>query len=38
MGEHFETLTFYFPVVDGKHGELVMHWGKTEVPLRLDVP
>ena len=24
-----ETLTFYFPVVDGKHAELVLHWGTT---------
>ena len=27
-----ETLTFYFPVVDGKHAELVLHWGTTVVP------
>ncbi len=37
-GEHFETLTYYFPVVDAHHTELVMHWGTVEVPLELDVP
>ena len=35
---HMETLTFYFPVVDGKHAELVLHWGTTVVPLSIDVP
>lgn len=37
-GSHMETLAFYFPVVDGKHAELVLHWGTVVVPLRIDVP
>lgn len=37
-GEHMETLAFYFPVVDGKKSELVLHWGKVVVPLSLEVP
>ncbi len=37
-GSHMETLAFYFPVVDGKHAELVLHWGTTVVPLAIDVP
>jgi hypothetical protein len=37
-GEHMETLTFYFPLVDGKRAELVLHWGTTIVPLQIDVP
>ena len=37
-GSHMETLAFYFPVVDGKHAELVLHWGTTVVPLSIDVP
>jgi hypothetical protein len=37
-GTHMETLAFYFPKVDGKHAELVLHWGKTIVPLEIDVP
>jgi uncharacterized Zn-binding protein involved in type VI secretion len=37
-GGHMETLAFYFPVVDGKHAELVLHWGTVVVPLAIDVP
>jgi len=37
-GEHMETLAFYFPVVDGKSAELVLHWGTVVVPLAIDVP
>jgi hypothetical protein len=37
-GMHMETLAFYFPKVDGKHAELVLHWGKTIVPLQIEVP
>jgi hypothetical protein len=37
-GQHMETLTFYFPVVDGRRAELVLHWGKVVVPLQLEVP
>jgi hypothetical protein len=34
-GPHMELLTFTFPDVDGMTGELVMHWGTTVVPLRI---
>jgi hypothetical protein len=37
-GSHMETLAFYFPVVNGKHAELVLHWGTVVVPLGIDVP
>lgn len=37
-GSHMETLAFYFPVVDGKKGELVLHWGTVVVPVTLEVP
>ncbi len=37
-GPHMELLTFYFPDVDGLAGELVMHWGTTVVPLRIEPP
>jgi|SRR6185436_1795290 len=37
-GPHMETLAFYFPVVDGKHAELVLHWGTVVVPMKIDVP
>jgi hypothetical protein len=37
-GSPMETLAFYFPLVDGKHAELVLHWGTTIVPLTIDVP
>jgi hypothetical protein len=36
-GAHMETLAFYFPVVEGSHAELVLHWGTVVVPLLLDV-
>jgi hypothetical protein len=36
-GAHMETLAFYFPVVDAKHAELVLHWGTVVVPLAIDV-
>jgi hypothetical protein len=35
---HMETLAFYFAVVDGRHAELVLHWGTVAVPLSIDVP
>ena len=38
QGSHMETLAFYFPVVDGNHAELVLHWGTVVVPLSIDVP
>ena len=37
-GSHMETLVFYFPVVNGRHAELVLQWGTVIVPLSLDVP
>jgi hypothetical protein len=37
-GSHMETLAFYFPIVDGKHAELVLHWGTVVVALGLEVP
>ena len=37
-GPHMETLAFYFPVVNQKHAELVLHWGTVVVPLSIDVP
>ncbi|HEU4939188.1 MAG TPA: DUF2911 domain-containing protein [Vicinamibacterales bacterium] len=36
-GQQMETLAFYFPVVDGNHAELVLHWGTVVVPLSIDV-
>ena len=37
-GSHMETLAFYFPVVEGKKAELVLHWGTVIVPLAIEVP
>ncbi len=37
-GAHMESLAWYFPVVDGRRAELVVHWGKVVVPLQIDVP
>jgi hypothetical protein len=37
-GSHMETLAFYFPVVNGKHAELALHWGTVVIPLAIDVP
>jgi len=37
-GAHMETLAFYFPVVDGKKAEHMLHWGTTVVPLAIEVP
>jgi DUF2911 family protein len=37
-GPHMETLAFYFPVVDGRHAELALHWGTVVIPLSIDVP
>jgi len=36
-GPHMETLAFYFPIVDGNHAELVLHWGTVVVPMGIDV-
>ena len=37
-GAHMETLAFYFPLVDGRAGELVLHWGRVVVGLQIKVP
>ena len=37
-GSHMETMAFYFPAVDGKKAELVLHWGTVVVPLSIEVP
>ncbi len=37
-GSQMETLAFYFPLVNAKHAELVLHWGTVVVPLAIDVP
>lgn len=37
-GAYVETLAFYFPVVDSTRAELVMHWGRTVVPVTIDAP
>ena len=37
-GSHMETLSFYFPVVDGKKAELHFHWGPVVVPMKIEVP
>ena len=36
-GSHMETLAFYFPIVDGRKAELVLHWGTVVVPLEIAV-
>jgi hypothetical protein len=37
-GAHMETLSYYFPVVDGKDAVLRIHWGEVIVPLAVKVP
>jgi hypothetical protein len=37
-GSHMETLAFYFPVVNGRKAELVLHWGTVVVPMGIEVP
>ena len=34
---HMETLAFYFPVVDGRHGVLAFQWGETRLDIPIDV-
>jgi hypothetical protein len=34
-GDFLETLGIYFPMVDADSAEMVIHWGKTIVPLRI---
>ncbi len=36
-GEHFETLTFHFPVVDGPKAVLAFQWGETKVEIPLEI-
>ena len=38
LATHMETLAWYFPVVDGRKAELVVHWGLVVVPLAIEVP
>jgi len=35
VGDHIETLEFYFPLVDADSAVLNLHWGKTIVPLSI---
>ncbi len=37
-GAHMETLSYYFPVVEGKDAVLRIHWGEVIVPLSIRVP
>lgn len=37
-GPHMETLSFYFPIVEGKEAVLRLHWGPVMVPLAIRVP
>lgn len=37
-GDHVETLAYYFPMVEEKETELVLHWGETVVPMMITVP
>ena len=37
-GEHVETLTFAFPVVDADSAQLQLRWGTTIVPLAIHAP
>ena len=34
-GDQVETLAIYFPMVDADSAEMVIHWGRTAVPLRI---
>lgn len=34
-GNHMESLGFYFPMIDADSATLVMHWGKTVVPISI---
>jgi hypothetical protein len=36
-GSHMETLAFYFPIVEGRKAELVLHWGTVVVPVEIEV-
>jgi hypothetical protein len=36
-GDHVESLAFYLPMVDADSAVLVMHWGRTVVPIPIKV-
>ena len=38
QGQHMETLTFYFPLVDGPNAVLALQWGTTvvEIPIAVE--
>ena len=38
VGQHMETLAFYFPAVEKKDAELRLHWGETILPFQITVP
>ena len=38
LGEHMETLAFYFAEVEKKDAELRLHWGDTYIPMTVTVP
>ncbi len=38
VGEHMETLAFYFSAVEKKTAELRLHWGDTFIPFEITVP
>jgi hypothetical protein len=35
--DHMEVLAFYFPLVEAAETTLVLHWGTTVVPIRIQV-
>lgn len=37
-GAHMETMSYYFPWVEGREADLVFHWGTVVVPFRFEVP
>ena len=37
-GPHMETLTFSFPIVEGKDAVLRLEWGEVRLPLSIRVP
>ena len=37
-GAHMETMAFYFPVADGRKGELAFHWATVVVAMKIEVP
>jgi hypothetical protein len=38
VGDHMETLAFYFPLVERDEAVLRLHWGTMILPLRLRAP